>query len=191
MSDLLAEFRADHVNMSRLLDLLAREVDVFFAGNQPDWATVESILEYNLSYPDVFHHPKEELVLEKLRLRDADAAKIIGALEIEHESLAAEGRRFFAAVRSVMDDPTLPRGWFAGVANDYIGHMRQHMQLEEVIFFPIAKQALRGEDWADVEARLKRSLDPLMNSGVKGRFVRLREAILANSPPNGATPAAG
>jgi hemerythrin-like domain-containing protein len=189
MSDLLAEFRADHVNMSRLLDLLAREVDAFFAGNEPDWAIIESILEYNLSYPDVFHHPKEELVLEKLRLHDADAAKIIGALETEHESLAAEGRRFFAAVRSVMDDPTLPRGWFAGIANEYVSHMRQHMHMEEVIFFPIARQALRAEDWADVEARLKRSLDPLRHSGVEDRFARLRAEILANSTPKGAAPA--
>jgi len=190
MADLLAEFREDHVNMSRLIDLLAAEADAFYAGKEPDWAIVESILEYNLSYPDVFHHPKEELVLEKLRLRDPDAARIIGKLEAEHESLAAEGRRFYAAVRSVMDDPTLPRGWFAGLANDYIDHMRRHMQLEEVIFFPIAKQSLRAEDWADVEARLKRSLDPLWDSGVEERFARLRERILDTQPPKGAAPAA-
>jgi hemerythrin-like domain-containing protein len=191
MADLLAEFRRDHVNMSRLLKLLAREVDAFFAGNEPDWAIVESILEYNLSYPDVFHHPKEELVLEKVRLRDPDAARIIGELETEHESLAAEGRRFYAAVRSVMDDSDLPRGWFTGLANDYIGHMRRHMQMEEVIFFPIAKQALKAKDWADVEARLAHSLDPLWDSGVESRFDRLRERILGDPPPNGPAPAAG
>jgi len=191
MSDLLAEFRADHAAMSRLLDLLAHQVDVFFAGDEPDWPIVESILEYNLSYPDVFHHPKEELVLEKLKLRDADAATIIGDLEIEHESLAAKGRRFFAAVRNVMDDPALPRGWFAAIANEYIGDMRRHMQLEEVIFFPIARQTLKAEDWADVDTRLKRSLGPLRASGVDDRFARLRAEILANSAPNGTAPVAG
>jgi len=188
MTDLLAEFRRDHVAMARLLDLLGKEVDAFFAGNEPDWTIVESILEYNLSYPDVFHHPKEELVLEKLRLRDPDAAKIVGALDVEHESLAAKGRRFFAAVRSVMDDPTLPRGWFADIANGYIGDLRQHMQLEEVIFFPIAKQALRAEDWADIETRLKRSPDPLLAGGVEHRFARLRQELLVDSAPKGTAP---
>lgn len=195
MTDLLDQFRDEHVNMARLLDLLAREVDVFFAGQEPDWATVEGVLEYNLSYPDVFHHPKEELVLEKLKQRDPDAAKIVGALDAEHESLAAEARRFHAAVRSVMDDPALPRGWFAGLANDYIDHLRRHMQMEEVILFPIAKQSLRAEDWADVEARLKRSRDPLFEDGGEERFNKLRDEIFARTETKEAAkkprPAAG
>ncbi len=189
MSDLLAKFRDEHVNMARLLNLLRHEVDVYFAGNEPDWALVESVLQYNLSYPDVFHHPKEELVLEKLKLRDPDAARTIGNLDAEHESLAAEGRRFYAAVRSAMDDPALPHGWFATLANDYIDHLHRHMQLEEVIFFPIAKQALKAEDWADIEQRLEHSLDPLWDSGVESRFDELRRRILEDKSPKDAAPA--
>lgn len=183
MADMLAQLHDEHVNMSRLLNRLAREVDAFFAGNEPDWAIVESILQYNLSYPDVFHHPKEELVLEKLGARDPDAARIVGALEDEHESLAAEGRRFYAAVRSVTADPALPRDWFAGIANDYIDHQRRHMQMEEVIFFPIAKQNLHAKDWAEIEAKFAVSHDPLLESGVKDRFDRLRDEIFGKTAP--------
>lgn len=183
MADLLAQFCDDHLTMARLLDRLGREVDAFVAGNEPDWAIVEDILEYNLGYPDVFHHPKEELVLATLKRRDRDAARIVGALEAEHESLAAEGRRFLAAVRSIMDDATLPRGWFAGLAKDYIDHMRRHMQLEEVIFFPIAKQRLRADDWADVAAQLECDDDPLLGSGVEDRFKKLRDEIVGNTGP--------
>ena len=181
MSDVISELREEHENMSRLFKILSREMKAFHAGDGPDWAIIESILDYNLSYPDLYHHPKEDLVLEKLKLRDPNIAAVIGGLDAEHEALAALARRFAAAVRNVMNDEKLPRDWFTGIAGDYLNFMRRHMQMEEVILFPSAERNLTPEDWAEIEARFGERKDPVFGSEVEDRFRALRDEILSES----------
>ena len=157
MTKILDGLQDDHRNMARMLDLLGRELDTFKEGGRPDYDLVENILEYCLHYPDLCHHPKEDLIFEKLQARDPAAANIIGNLKLEHEKLSTLTRRFSSAVRNVLEDETLPRDWFLDVANDYLSFSRNHMQMEEVLFFPAARTTLAPEDWPNWMTSGKRS----------------------------------
>ncbi len=120
MAKILDELRDEHRNLARLLDLLARELNTFKESGRPDYDLVEIILEYCQHYPDLCHHPKEDMIFEKLQARDPATANIIGNLKLEHEKRSTLTWRFSSAVRNVLDDETLPSDWFLDLANDYI-----------------------------------------------------------------------
>ena len=175
MSKVLDELREEHRRMAALLDLLAREVTAFEAGELPDYDLVDDILDYSLAYPDLVHHPKEDLIHEKLWLRNPESVQAIGNLEAEHEKLGQATRRFAAAVRNVLQDETLPRDWFLDIAADYLRFARRHMQMEEVVFFPAALKHLTADDWRDIADRAEQ--DPADGGATGQRYTRLFREI--------------
>lgn len=183
MSDIIWKLRDDHGKLARLLDLMAREVRRFDAGERPDYELVETILEYILNYPDLYHHPLEDLVLGRLARRNPDAARDIGDLASEHRVLGSLTRRFAAALRNVTQDDQLPRDWFVDIANEYLSAQRRHIQMEEVVFFPAALRALTAEDWADLRVAAQTLDDPLFGGGPTGRYARLHREIMKWSRP--------
>ena len=76
----IAQLQLDHRNMTRLLDLLRRELDAYRAGQALDVDLLGSIMEYSLHYPDLCHHPLENLIYEKLVQRDPAAGAKVGDL---------------------------------------------------------------------------------------------------------------
>lgn len=179
MSDVIWKLRDDHKKLARLMDLIAREVRIFDSGEAPDYELVSNILDYTQNYPDLYHHPIEDLVLAKLRQRDPDAVASIGALDQEHEKLGALTRRFAAALHNVMQDAELPRDWFVEVASDYLTFQRRHMQMEEVVFFPPALRALTDQDWQDIRDAITLPDDPLFGDGEEQtKYDRLHQEIL-------------
>ena len=177
MPNVLDELRQDHRNNARLWDLLGRELKVFREGGLPDYDLVGTILEYCLNYPDLFHHPKEDLIYQYLKDRDPASGNIVGDLEQEHIRLTALTQRFSNALKNVLEDEQLPRDWFMDVANDFLTFSRNHMQMEEVLFFPAARQHLTPDDWAEVEAASKKVGDPLFGELINEKYRRLYDEI--------------
>ncbi len=178
MTKILDELGEDHRNLARLFDLLGRELNVFKEGGRPDYDLVEIILEYCQHYPDLCHHPKEDLIFEKLQARDPATAKIIGNLKREHEKLSTLTRRFSIAVRNVIDDEMLPRDWFLDLGNDYLSLSRNHMQMEEVLFFPAARKTLTPEDWAELDDTWEMVEDPLVGEEIQKKYEGLYQEIM-------------
>ena len=177
MPKVLNELRQDHRDMARLWDILGRELKVFKEGGLPDYDLVGTILEYCLNYLDLIHHPKEDLIYQYLKDRDPTSGNIIGDLEQEHIRLTALTRRFSKALKNVLEDEQLPRDWFMDVANDFLNFSRNHMQMEEVLFFPAARKHLTPDDWAKVEAASKKVGDPLFGELINEKYRRLYDEI--------------
>ena len=59
----------EHRNIERLLAILEREIEMFDRGGRPDWEIIRAIISYFELYPEVYHHPQEDLVFAKLRIR--------------------------------------------------------------------------------------------------------------------------
>ncbi len=177
MSVTIVKLRDEHKNMGSLLTILRREIEHFKNGGPADFHLVRDILDYNVNFPDACHHPKEDLIFQTLGKRDADAASAVGDLEREHADLYVLAKRFATAVDNILGNSTLPRDWFAEVAEDYLRAMRRHMQMEEVVFFPAAERILSDEDWAAIDARVFDKVDPLFDKTIEGRYENLRRAI--------------
>ncbi|MFQ5776029.1 MAG: hemerythrin domain-containing protein [Kiloniellaceae bacterium] len=180
MADVVGLLLQEHANLAKLLDAVERQLAVFEEGESPDYDIVQGVLDYCLNYPDLYHHPKEDLVFERLRVRDPAAAEALGDLQAEHRRLGALTRRFAAAVRNLLQDLEIPREAFDQVAREFLDHYRRHMDMEERVFLPAAVRSLTAEDWAEIDAQVTAREDPVFGTPQgEERFEALREKVLA------------
>jgi len=178
MHEILQKLRQEHENIASLLNALERQVAEFERGHVPDYDVISATLEYFLDFPDLCHHPKEDLVFAKLRERAPAMVASIGDLHREHEELGARVCEFSTGLRAVLGEQGPPRRTFVQRAHRFIALQRQHLAREEANFFPAADKTLTAEDWADLKARMTTGEDPLFGKNVTAKFDRLRRMIL-------------
>jgi hemerythrin-like domain-containing protein len=178
MSYVIEILRQEHCNIEKLLRVLERELNVFDRGERPDYELVLAVIDYFRDYPDTCHHPKEDMIIEKLRVRDAGAVAIIGDLEAEHQEGARRLRRVGQMVEAVLNDQDLLRQTVSEIVRDFIARERQHMDMEERLVFPAALKALRSADWAEIALKLADRHDPLSQPNFEGKFNAVRREIL-------------
>jgi hemerythrin-like domain-containing protein len=170
--------RQEHRNVEKLLLVLERELDVFARGDRPDYEVVHAVIAYFQVYPDAYHHPLEDRVFEKLKVRDSAAAAKIGDLAADHRRGADRLRRVVHAVESVLGDREVLRQTVNDIIRDFIEQERRHMAMEERLFFPAALNALEPADWAEIAPRMTDQSDPLFSEVVEERFGIVRRHIL-------------
>jgi len=173
--DILLE---EHRNIEKLLHVLEQELEVFDHTESPDYEILQAIVDYFQDYPESYHHPKEDVIFEKLKIRDPTAASSIIDVEAEHKLETNRLCRFAQAISNVLAGREYPRQRFHSVARDFIDHQRQHMHKEEQFLYPAAVKSLRAEDWAEIDGRINNKSDPLFANAGESKFDALRQTIL-------------
>ena len=131
----------EHRNIEKLLEILERELEIFGRGDRPDYEIIHAIISYFKVYPEVYHHPQEDLVFAKLRIRDPAAAAKVGELTREHQEGAERLHRVGQAVESVLADREVPQRYVDTIVRDFIDHERHHILMDDRDFFPAALKA--------------------------------------------------
>ena len=179
MPAVLDHLQLDHRNMRQLLQILEDEIEAYNSGKSCDFDMMARILEYTLHYPNLVHHPREEMLFRRLLELDPGSKGLVGDLTKDHEGLARLTHRFAAALHNVAHDVEVPRALFAKVAGEYLARSREHMDTEETKFFPRLLAVLRDEDWDDFNNLATRSYDPLFGTSIESHYKGLHERILS------------
>jgi hemerythrin-like domain-containing protein len=166
----------EHRNIGKLLLSLERELEVFDRGDRPDYELIHAIISYFQVYPKVYHHPQEDLVFAKLKIRDPAAAAKVGNLPREHEKGAERLRRVAQTVNSLLANRGLLRHVDI-VVRDFIEQERHHIIMEDRVFFPAALKALEDQDWREIASALTGHGDPLFSDVSEQGFDLLRAHI--------------
>ncbi|MGJ4939478.1 hemerythrin domain-containing protein [Bradyrhizobium sp. HKCCYLS1011] len=178
MTEIIDALREEHHNLEKLLAVLERELELFDHNQRPDYEILQSIIQYFEDYPQSCHHPKEEMIFEKLRARDPRGAAAYGDIDAEHAIEAKRLRKFGDAVNAVLSDQELLRETFHLAVQDFIKNQRDHLKKEEALLFPAAAKALTAEDWAEIDARMANRKDPLFEGASDEKFRSLEQNIL-------------
>ena len=178
MSRIIEILLDEHRNIEKLLHVLEQELKIFDRGESPDYEILQAIIDYFQDYPESYHHPKEDVVFEKLELRDPAATRQIGDTKAEHQVETDRLRQFARAIEDVLAGRELLRQTFHNVVRDFIDHQRQHMAKEERLLFPSAVKALRPEDWVEINAQLNTRKDPLFDDSTEKKFHALQQTIM-------------
>src|ERR1700758_3878050 len=171
----------EHRNIEKLLAILERELEVFDRGDRPDYEVIRAVIGYFEVYPEVYHHPQEDLVFAKLRTRDPAAAAKLGDLAREHQKGGERLRRVAHAIDSVLADREVLRQNVDTIVRDFIEQERRHMMIEDRDFFPAALKALKPQDWTEIASAVTGRKDPLFSEVAEMRFHALRVHILLQS----------
>ncbi len=183
MPAILQLLQRDHRNISRLLRVLEGQLSAFEAADPVDYDVIVDILDYCRSYPDRYHHPLEDRVLETLQFRDGDAAEQVGDLAAQHAALAAETDAALTLFLDARNGKQVSRDELNRAARAFLSHYQQHIAAEDGFFFPAAEKALREQDWQDLENAWNGPADPVFGDREEEHYRRLRHEILAENPP--------
>jgi len=168
----------EHRNIARLLNILEHELNIFGRAERPDYEVIRAIIAYFEVYTEIYHHPQEDQVFARLKIRDPAAAAKIGDLAREHRKGAERLRRTGQAIDIVLADEEVPREDVVAIIRDFLAHERRHIRMEDREFFPVARKALLPEDWAEITATRSSRKDPLFSDVVEQGFDALRAHIL-------------
>jgi hemerythrin-like domain-containing protein len=177
MPHTLTLWQAEHVNFARLLDLLERQLASFHEGASPDYELMLEIMYYMTHYPDVVHHPKEDLVFARIRERDPSARATIDRLMDEHATLKRDGQELVQELDGVLDGSIASRGRIEAAGRAYLATFRAHMGTEESEILPLAARLLRPADWTAIDAAIGQFQDPLFGPRTEQRYTALSRHI--------------
>ena len=178
MTRMIELLRDEHRDIEQLLKVLEDELKVFDRRERPDYEVIQAIIDYFQDYPDCCHHPKEDMIFDKLKARNPLAARRIGDVEAEHRQETERLDRVAKVVRNVLLDREISRETFSTVVRDFIDHQRVHMALEERTLFPAAANALRPEDWREIDSKWNDKTETLFNVAMEEKCHSLRDRIL-------------
>ena len=71
MQEVLKQLILDHMQLERVLSCLERQINHYVndTGEEPSLSLIQDGMEYIRAYPDTFHHPLEEVILDGLLTR--------------------------------------------------------------------------------------------------------------------------
>lgn len=185
MTKMIEVLREEHRNIEELLLVLEQELLVFDRGELPDYEIIRAVIVYFQDYPDCCHHPKEDMIFEKLKVRDPVAAESAGDLEVEHHNERTRLQRVADMIRLILTNHDVPGQRVDHIMGDFIEQERRHMKMEEHLIFSAAANALQSEDWAKIDARWSEARDSLFNMAIEERCQSLRERILRRQREKG------
>jgi hemerythrin-like domain-containing protein len=174
----IEQLQLDHRNMTRLLGLMRSELEASRAGDTLDFDLLGSVMEYALHYPDLCHHPKEDLIYRRMLLRDPTVGARVGDLLKEHAHLGELTRQFAAALRNREHDVEMPRAWFDNLMENFITANERHIAGEDRTFIPLALVTLSDADWDEIDATVTATPDPLFGGQLAAGFRRLHDRIM-------------
>jgi hemerythrin-like domain-containing protein len=170
-----AELRGEHEVILRALDVLERLADRLAAGQPEDW-TLGELVELFQTFADRCHHGKEEDQLFPA-MREKGMGGTLAVFLEEHE----EGRGYVRTLASGASGAEK-----AGAARRYVGMLREHIQRENEILFPMADELFSAEEhralagaYTDVEARV---VGPGVHERLLASLARLEGETAAGRP---------
>jgi len=178
MRNVIAELHEEHANMARLLKILEQQVQIFKAAGQPDYNLAQDIIFYILGFPDQCHHPKEDLVAQRLLELDPERAEPLSRLAGLHVELGELARNVANLVSRVLDEAELPRDRVIQAVREFTVSQRHHMAMEEAHFFPLADALLSPADLEQLASEIFDRDDPLFGPDKEQHYASLRDEIL-------------
>lgn len=177
LSDLLADLREDHRNMTLMLDLLERESTRIHDGEKPDYELIHDIMRYMTVYSDAVHHPKEDVLYAQMQMENPALAEGLERVLPEHTELAQLGEALRNDVEAVASGAAVTRQRIVVDTANYVAYLKAHMNWEESDLFRKADSLLNAEEAMFVDISQLDKLDPVFGPEREHSFANLLENI--------------
>ncbi len=169
----------EHQLILAVLDSLEEGADRLDSGDKVDADFFLDAAEFVADFADSCHHGKEEDILF-VAMTAMDMPQDSGPVAVmlaEHE----EGRQYTAGFRAAAEQ--MKDGDAAASADvirnvfDYVNLMREHINKENNVLFPMAEQIIPADVMANVTADFQRRMDDDANKGIPARYRALAEKL--------------
>ncbi|HLW75047.1 MAG TPA: hemerythrin domain-containing protein [Gammaproteobacteria bacterium] len=173
--------RREHANMRSVLALVAHQLDRLESQGSADYVLLANALYYMRKFPGHVHHPKEDLIFDKLEAADP-------SWKVEVEKLRAQHREIYTLenelIEAALDCPrplTEAASRLLERGRRYLQVQREHSEIEERLLFPQALAVLKARDWTEISGKIKEVNDPLFGIHGGDRYRLLYEHLMRES----------
>jgi hemerythrin-like domain-containing protein len=180
----VAIIQAEHRALGHVVRALQKVTDEIAQGlAEADFVLLASMLYYIDSFPEQFHHPKEdEHLFLALRRRTSKADGVLDELQAEHVRSAQTIAYLNQTLVHYQGGAADGLRQFRDAVNAYAALLLDHMRKEEQVVLPLAAEFLRPADWEAMAAAFAANEDPLFGERQQQAFRRLQQRI-ANLVP--------
>ena len=152
--------------------------------NKPDFNLFGAMIYYIDSFPERFHHPKEDQYLYRvLRMRHPEAAPLLDRLNTEHRVGAEKIRTLEQALARYQQGGRAEFSNFLAAVESYAAFHWEHMRAEEQQALPMAEKYLSVSDWEAIDAAFLDHRDPMLGADARTKFDKLFTRIVNLAPP--------
>ncbi len=176
----------EHRFIEQVLGSLETYIESVEAGKEAPRVALRGYAEFFSNFADKCHHGKEEDQLFALMAKNGFPTEYgpIAVMLSDH----AEGRSSVQALAAIASGSgplsAKERADAAGLARNYIALLRSHILKEDNILYPMALQAIKGEQMDELAAEFEAFEKKVMGEGAHERFHALAEELIAAYPPD-------
>jgi hemerythrin-like domain-containing protein len=151
---------------------------------KPDFKLLWAMIYYIEAFPERLHHPKENAYLfSRLRMRTHEADAVLDELERQHREGAQNVKAMELTLGHFEAGAAGGFDQFAAAVEKFGDEIWAHMDQEEKLVFPLAKQHLSPEDWANLAQAFGENGDPRFGIASGHEFRDLFTRIVTLAPP--------
>jgi hemerythrin-like domain-containing protein len=190
--DAIATIQDEHRTLGAVLQgirYLVHEVDE--GRIEPDFQLLGAMLYYLDTFPERFHHPREDRYLfAAVRARSGQAAPVLARLETDHAVNGERMRELAHALGRWRDGGPGEFAAFRDAVEAYAQFQWKHMRAEEDELLPLAREALNADDWKAIDEGFSEVTDPLQGLRGGDYDALFRRIVTLAPPPIGVGPSA-
>jgi len=172
----------DHINISRLLDVLRDKLAALRSEETVRFDLLKDALSYLSEVSDTRHHPREDMIYEYyVSYRCTDPTSVTSMLKDQHKLIVASGEELREMVDMILMDAVIPLDHVATALDRFIVLQQHHLDYEEATVFPLLRQTLTEDDWRHLEHNWVHMTgdDPLFGRQVAERYHDLATQLLS------------
>jgi hemerythrin-like domain-containing protein len=173
----LNALRADHRNMTVLLDMLDAEAGRLKALEDPNYELLRDIMLYMTGYPDVVHHRKEDWVYAQMVAVRPALQRDLTRIERDHAEIAKLGTKLLNDIGAIESGTVMRRFDVVEDARAYVTRQRDHMRWEDEKLFPMIDELKAELDLSEPASNIAKTTDPVFGRKVASGFRNLLDAI--------------
>ena len=177
--EILEQLQRDHRHFARIIAVLEDELERIRRGESEDWKLLADTFEYFEAYPDLVHHPREDILYRHCRNSHESSLPALEGLEMEHVRIAGITTTLRQQLEGILADGMIDREMLAREVAEYLDMQKSHMRREESKIFPLLLELLGEKDWQTLEEVAAARLDPLFDDDSRAAYDALYRRIVS------------
>lgn len=178
MSTIMSQLHLDHLNLSRLLEVLKDKLEDLKAGERPDYQLILDVVTYIVDYADAYHHPLEDQIYDYAIHQYPSSKQALSEVEAVHKQIRKDTHEFQQLIENILMDSVVSMDVFNQRLEDFIRQQYDHLNQEEGNVFPLLEKLMQDKDWLNIQAKLQTRDDPLFGDNVAEEYKRLYKSLI-------------
>lgn len=174
----ITKLQHEHGNIWRVQAAIRNQLDLLEHGGVADAVLLANAFYYMRKFPSVVHHPKENLVFDRLVKMGAPVQDLVKRLHAQHVELYVLEEMLIELALQLPAGRSECRNRMLLLGRQYLATQAEHMQTEEQTVFPRARRRFRSRDWKAIREQAREIEDPMFDGQATERFQYLYDYMM-------------